>query len=99
MVEIVWEFQVRPGKEQVFEFHYSPTGTWAVLFGESQKYHGTKLLREAEGTGRYMTVDRWDTRADFLAFRAEREMQYAEIDKQCDALTEIERLVGVFEPV
>lgn len=90
---------MRAGSEQVFEFHYSPTGTWAVLFGESPKYRGTRLLRDVESTGRYMTVDHWQTRSDFLAFRAERERQYAEIDRQCDVLTEMEKLVGVFELV
>jgi heme-degrading monooxygenase HmoA len=99
MVDIVWEFQVRPGSEQQFEFHYSPEGTWAVLFRMSAAYHGTSLLRETDGTRRYFTLDRWESHEDFLGFRDQFQQQYLSIDKQCDSLTEIERLVGVFEVV
>lgn len=97
MVEIVWEFQVRAGAEPAFEFHYSKSGTWALLFATSAKFHGTKLRREQGGTLRYLTVDRWESHADFVAFRTEHAERYAEIDKQCGRLTEMERLVGVFE--
>jgi len=99
MVDIVWEFQVRAGAEEVFEFHYSGSGTWAILFGRSPAYHGTTLLRELEGTRRYLTLDRWDSHKEFVRFRSEFQDQYAATDKECDALTEMERLVGVFEVV
>ncbi len=97
MVQIVWEFYVKEGREQEFEVLYNSEGLWAVLFRSSPAYHGTKLLRDTDGTRRYLTIDRWHTHEDFQFFKRNFKVEYDAIDKKCEELTESEKLIGVFE--
>jgi heme-degrading monooxygenase HmoA len=97
MVSIVWEFRVRQGREQEFELLYNSEGLWAILFRSSPAYHGTKLLRDTDGTRRYQTIDRWHTMLDFQQFKNMFQSEYKAIDEKCEEFTESERLVGIFE--
>jgi quinol monooxygenase YgiN len=99
MVEIVWEFRVRPERRHQFEFSYDSNGNWAALFRRSSDYQETILLRDSSQNGRYLTIDRWESEEAFRRFKQEFAAEYAAIDAQCEALTESERLVGVFERV
>ncbi len=97
MVQIVWEFYVREGREQEFEVLYNSEGLWAVLFRSSPAYHGTKLLRDTDGTRRYLTIDRWHTYEDFQFFKRNFRTEYEAIDRKCEELTGSEKLIGIFE--
>lgn len=99
MLQIVWEFIVRDGKIAEFERSYSATGSWAKLFRGSPGYLGTTLLREAQTPRRYLTIDRWDGTASHQAMRAKTTEEYEALDKRCEAFTETERQIGVFEEI
>ncbi|HEX6879528.1 MAG TPA: antibiotic biosynthesis monooxygenase [Terriglobales bacterium] len=99
MVSIVWEFRVREDKQQEFELLYNSEGLWAILFRSSPAYQGTKLLRDTDGTRRYLTVDRWHTLLDFQQFKQMFASEYKAIDEKCEELTESERLIGVFDEI
>jgi heme-degrading monooxygenase HmoA len=49
--------------------------------------------------GRYLTIDRWTSEEAFHQFKKQFAKEYGEIDAQCEALTENERLVGIFQRV
>jgi hypothetical protein len=53
------------------------------------------LLRE--GDGRYATIDRWESGADFRLFKERFAGAYAVLDARCEALTEEETFIGEFE--
>jgi heme-degrading monooxygenase HmoA len=99
VVQLVWEFVVRPKRIREFERHYSASGTWAALFRRSPAYQGTELLRDVARRNRYLTVDRWDDLASHRAMRRNFAQEYEELDRMCEALTESEGHVGDFEAV
>lgn len=99
MIDIVWEFHVRPERQHEFEFHYDSSGIWAGLFRKSVEYQDTILLRDSTQNGRYLTIDRWTSEKAFRQFKEEFATEYAEIDAKCEALTESERLVGIFQRI
>jgi heme-degrading monooxygenase HmoA len=99
VIHIVWEFQVKPKKTAEFERHYSGSGTWAAFFKQGEGYHGTVLVRDTEKPGRYLTFDLWDNVAAFHEFKAQSSEEYFRIDRQCEALTEKETCLGIFEVV
>lgn len=92
---LVWEFRPATGREAEFERAYGPDGDWAVLFQRHPGYLGTELLRGAGG--RYVTIDRWRTRAAFEDFKARHGADYAALDRKMEALTSHEASVGTFE--
>ena len=92
----IWEYEVRAGAETAFEKLYGPEGGWAALFRQYPGYLGTELLKNP-ATGRYLTIDRWRSAADYDAFLAVAATSYAELDAQGDALTQDEHRIGRYD--
>jgi heme-degrading monooxygenase HmoA len=97
MFVVIWEYEVHAGRESEFAALYSGEGAWAALFREYAGYVATELLRDAMQPQRFLTIDRWTSRAAYDAFLAAANPRYAEIDALGDALTSNERCVGRFE--
>lgn len=97
MVRFVWEFVARPDRVSEFEKHYASSGSWAELFGRSEGYRGTLLLRDAENSRRFLTVDSWDSAAAFAAMRERFGRECSELDRLCEGFMESERRIGEFE--
>jgi hypothetical protein len=111
---IVWEFQVPAEQREAFERAYGPDGEWARLFGRSAEFRGTELLRATlddledeeeaaavtarDGTG-YLTVDRWSSRAGYVAFNEQFAAAYEELDTRLAALCDVEVCLGKFDVV
>ena len=66
MLALVFSYAVRDPEE--FERVYGPDGEWATFFREGRGYVGTELLRDVEQPGRYVVVDRWESRDAYNAF-------------------------------
>ena len=97
MYQIVWEFEVEPHRAAEFEREYGSAGVWAMFFREGEGFLGTELFQSLEAQERYITLDRWTSRAAFESFTQTRARQYAEIDARCASLTRAERLVAIKE--
>src|SRR5262245_49368963 len=99
MKAIVWAFRPRPGREVEFEQAYGAGGDWIALFRQAPGFLGTELLRATDGSGQYLTVDRWESPAAYEAFRAARGAEYEALDRAHEALTVFEEKVGDFVQV
>lgn len=95
----LWEFTVHAAYVTEFCQAYGNNGPWITLFRRSADYRSTELCADPANPRRFVTVDRWTSRAAYHAFRAEQHNAYAEIDQACEAFTESERLLGEFEIV
>jgi uncharacterized damage-inducible protein DinB/heme-degrading monooxygenase HmoA len=94
MYWLVWEFRVADDQRAAFEAIYGAGGDWMRLFERAAGYVGSELLRDPADPGRYVTIDRWQTRANFDAFRSRSSDAYGELDRRCADLTQDERLWG-----
>jgi len=93
---IVWEFEVRKGREKEFERMYGPHGEWARLFAKRNGYKGTHLLR-GEGRRRwYVTIDRWVSRGAYQRFKTRLVDEYARMDARGEGLITKGRKIGEF---
>ncbi|MBV9574258.1 MAG: antibiotic biosynthesis monooxygenase [Acidobacteriales bacterium] len=87
MIQILWVFEVRPGREAEFEQAYRSDGDWSQLFRKGEGYLGTTMLSDAENPSRWLIADRWSSLASFEAFqRAHREI-YDELNRHCQDFT------------
>ena len=96
MHSILWEFQVRPGREEDFEHLYGEQGDWVQFFHRGEGYLGSALLRDLETVGRYVTIDRWVSQEAYQDFRRRWAAEYAALDQQCASLTLHEARIGAF---
>jgi heme-degrading monooxygenase HmoA len=93
----LWEFEVKPGSEELFERTYGPDGEWAKLFRQDARYRGTRLLRDVGAARVYVTLDRWESRAAYEEFRQKFAAEYVELDWECEGMTGREEHLGEHE--
>jgi heme-degrading monooxygenase HmoA len=66
VIALVFSYEARePGE---FERVYGPDGEWAAFFRGGRGYVGTELLRDVEAPGRYLVIDRWESREAYNQF-------------------------------
>lgn len=92
----IWEYRIESGREEEFEQHYAPNGSWAVLFRQSPGYIETLLLKDRYDPLHYLTIDRWQSEEQYRAFIAAFSREYVELDQQCEELTTHEISLGEF---
>ena len=93
---IVWAFRVRQEKEKEFVEKYGAEGSWARFFKGSSGYIRTELVRDVAEHFRFLTLDYWQTEADFNDFRKQHLAEYERLDKEFEGLTEAETRLGAF---
>ena len=96
MFVTLWEFEVKPGSEELFERTYGPEGEWAQLFRRDARYRGTRLLRDTGVERVYVTMDEWESRAAYEEFREKFAAGYEELDRKCEGLAVSEKHLGEF---
>ena len=93
----VWKFRPPAGREDAFVEAYASDGAWAQLFGQAPGFVGTALLSPVESDGWWLTVDRWQSRADFDRFDREFGDAYRALDEELEGVAGEEEFVGSFE--
>ena len=95
----MWEYVVAPEQTSAFEQVYGPSGDWVRLFRRAKGYLRTELHRDREQPHRFITIDYWETKAAWEAFRAGYAREFEILDAACAALTTRETEVGRFRLV
>jgi heme-degrading monooxygenase HmoA len=83
----------------LFEEVYGATGSWAVFFRDAQGYLGTELLLDVEQAGRYLVVDRWESREVYNRFVEEHRAEYMRRVDETAFVYRQELRLGTFENV
>lgn len=97
MIALVFVYDVRHDEE--FERVYGSDGDWARFFRAGQGYIGTEVLKDVEQPGRYLVVDRWESRDAYNAFVAEHREDYMRRVDETAYLYDQELRFGTFENV
>src|SRR3954452_4636447 len=93
----IWKFRPPEGREAEFEKAYSSSGEWAKLFRNAPGFQATSLLRPTESGGWWLTIDRWESAANFEAFTQVFGEQYRALDIKLASVAGEEEFVGAFE--
>ena len=94
----LWEYDVPAEHAAEFEQAYGPQGDWVQLFRRGRGHLGTELHRDLQRPERYLTIDRWESRAAWEAFRAAFAREFEDLDARCGKWTRREAEIGRFEP-
>ena len=97
MIALVFAYET--DEAAPFEDVYGVNGPWAAFFRDAEGYVGTELLRDVEQRGRYLVVDRWESREAYNVFvEANREAYMRRVDDTAFR-HEQELRLGTFEGV
>jgi heme-degrading monooxygenase HmoA len=97
VIALVFVYDVSEPEE--FERTYGAEGDWAGFFKEGRGYIGTELLRDVEQPGRYLVVDRWETREAYNDFVEAHRDEYMRRVDETVFLYDQELRFGTFESV
>ena len=97
MIALVFVYEVSNRDE--FERLYGPEGEWVAFFRHGRGYVGTELLRDVEQPGRYLVVDRWESRDAYNTFVERHREEYMKRVDETVFLYDQELRFGTFENV
>src|SRR5690606_36088735 len=59
VLALVWQFEVKPGRNAEFEAFYGADGAWTTLSRRSRSFLGSSFLRDLAAASRYLVVEYW----------------------------------------
>ncbi len=92
----IWQYTIDPSRREAFLAAYNPNGEWARLFSRDPSYITTALLHDVDDANRFLTIDYWKSKSDRDAFRQRYSVEFADLDKRCEAFTRKEQFLGDF---
>src|ERR1700681_1591495 len=96
MIAIVWQFEIRPGRETEFEGFYGADGEWTALNRHSRSYLGSSFLRDQSRRSRYLVIEYWSEMLVYEQHKAYRDDEIALLDEHRREFVESVEPLGVF---
>jgi hypothetical protein len=96
MIAIMWQFDVKSGRETEFEQLYGADGDWTTMNRQTRSYLGTSFLRDQNRSGRYVVIEYWSEMLVYEQHRAYRSDVIASLEERRTTLVASVEPVGIF---
>ncbi len=96
MIAIMWQFDVKRGRETEFEHLYGVDGEWTLMNRHTRSYLGTSFLRDQSQSTRYMVIEYWSEMLVHEQHKSFRSEAIASFEERRAALVESVEPLGVF---
>jgi hypothetical protein len=96
MIAIVWQFNVRNGRNAEFEEFYGANGAWSSLNRLSRSYLGSSFMRDQISSSRYLIVEYWSEMVIYERHQMSHQQKIAELESRRDGLVASMEPLGVF---
>ena len=96
MIAVVWQFQVKPGKQQEFEQFYGADGEWSRHARRSRSFLGSSFLRDQALDTSYLLVEYWSEMVVYERHRQSTGADMRAIEERRDVLCDAIVPLGIF---
>jgi len=96
VIALVWQFEVKPGKQSEFEAFYGADGAWTTLSRKSRSYLGSSFLRDLADTRRYLVAEYWSEMVVYEKHHSTFEVELKILERERDELVESGQPLGLF---
>ena len=96
MIAIMWQFDVRQGREDEFERLYGVDGEWTKINRQTRSYLGSSFLRDQNRASRYIVIEYWSEMLVYEQHKVYRSETIASLEQYAEALVESTEPLGVF---
>jgi quinol monooxygenase YgiN len=96
VIALLWQFEVKPGKQGEFEAFYGADGAWTTLSRKSRSYLGSSFLRDLADTRRYLVAEYWSEMVVYEKHHSTFEVELQILERQRDELVESGQPLGLF---
>lgn len=96
MIAIMWQFDVKPGREKEFEQLYGVDGDWTQINRQTRSYLGSSFLRDQSSASRYVVIEYWSEMLVYEQHRVYRSDAVATLEQRSAELVESTEPLGIF---
>jgi len=96
MIAIMWQFEVKKGREVEFEQLYGVEGEWTAMNRHTRSYLGSSFLRDQNHSSRYIVIEYWSEMLVYEHHRAFRSAAIASLEERSAALVDSVEPLGIF---
>jgi|SRR4051812_24657566 hypothetical protein len=96
MIAIMWQFDVKSGRESEFEQFYGSEGEWTALNRQTRSYLGSSFLRDQNRSARYIVIEYWSEMLVYEQHRSSRSSAIAATEARRTMLVESVEPLGIF---
>jgi quinol monooxygenase YgiN len=96
MIAVMWQFDVRPGREKEVEQLYGADGDWTALSRQTRSYLGSSFLRDQNRSSHYIVIEYWSEMVVYEEHRAYRSDAIDSLEERRTALVKSVEPMGVF---
>ena len=96
MIAIMWQFDVKNGRETEFEQLYGADGEWTAMNRQSRSYLGSSFLRDQNRSLRYIIVEYWSEMIVYEQHRTYRSADIASFEVRRITVVESIEPLGIF---
>jgi hypothetical protein len=96
MIAIMWQFDVKNGREIEFEQLYGADGEWTAMNRQTRSYLGSSFLRDQNRSSRYIIVEYWSEMIVYEQHRTYRSAAIASFEARRAEVVESSEPLGVF---
>src|SRR3954462_4908496 len=96
MIAIMWQFDVKIGRENEFEEFYGADGEWTQVNRNARSYLGSSFLRDQNRSSRYIVIEYWSEMLVYEDHRTYRSNAIESLEERRTALVDSVEPMGVF---
>ena len=96
MIAVVWQFQVKSGKQKDFEKFYGADGEWSQLARRSRSFLGSSFLRDQASDTSYLLVEYWSEMVVYEHHRSSFVTHIRDLETRREDLCDAVAPLGVF---
>ena len=96
MIAIMWQFDVKPGREAEFEELYGDDGEWTTMNRTARSFLGNSFLRDQNRASRYILIEYWSEMLVYEQHRVFRSDVIASFEERRRALIDAVEPLGVY---
>jgi hypothetical protein len=96
MIAIMWQFDVKNGRETEFEQLHGVDGEWTTMNRQTRSYLGSSFLRDQNRSSRYIVIEYWSEMLVYEQHRAYRSDAITSLEQRRTPLVESVEPLGIF---
>jgi hypothetical protein len=96
MIAIMWQFDVKNGRETEFEQLYGVDGEWTAMNRHTRSYLGSSFLHDQNRSYRYIVIEYWSEMIVHEQHRTFRTDTIASLEERSTALVDSVEPLGIF---
>jgi quinol monooxygenase YgiN len=96
MIAVMWQFDVKPGREKQVEQQYGADGEWTAVNRQTRSYLGSSFLRDQNRASRYVLIEYWSEMLVYEQHRASRGTVMESIEQRQSELFDAVEPLGIY---